>query len=99
MGARQDAYISKGWARGEIDPHLLAAAVASPRSRLLLLADLAVRRRNASSLYVWDSSEVLHLEHKDEPREGDVETDDHATALPAATRTTTSSRLPLHLRV
>jgi hypothetical protein len=43
----------------------------SPRSRLLFLVDLAVRRRNASSPYVWDTLEVLHLEHKDEPHERD----------------------------
>ena len=47
---------------------------------MLLLADLAVRRRIASSLYVWDTSEVLHLEHKDEPHEGIDVKDDHATA-------------------
>jgi hypothetical protein len=42
-----------------------------PRSRLLLLMDLVVWRRNASSPYVWDTLEVLHLEHKDEPHERD----------------------------
>jgi hypothetical protein len=42
-----------------------------PRSRLLLIVDLAVQRRNASFLYVWDTLEVLHLEHKDEPHERD----------------------------
>jgi hypothetical protein len=42
-----------------------------PRSRLLLLADLAVQRRNTSSPYVWDTLEVLHLEHKDELHERD----------------------------
>jgi hypothetical protein len=42
-----------------------------PRSRPLLLADLVVQRRNASSPYVWDTLEVLYLEHKDEPHERD----------------------------
>jgi hypothetical protein len=40
-------------------------------SHLLLLVDLAVRRHNASFIYVWDTLEVLHLEHKDEPHERD----------------------------
>jgi hypothetical protein len=48
-----------------------AAAITPPRSCLLLLTDLAVRRRNASSPYVWDTLEVLHLEHKDELHERD----------------------------
>ena len=49
----------------------LAAAATHPRPCLLILADLAVRRRDASSPYVWDTLEVLHLEHKDEPQERD----------------------------
>jgi hypothetical protein len=51
--------------------HHNAAAIAPPRSRLLLLVDLAVRRCNASSPYVWDTLEVLHLKHKDELDERD----------------------------
>jgi hypothetical protein len=51
--------------------HAIGQPPSPPRSRLLLLADLAVRRHNASSSYVWDTLEVLHLEHKDEPHERD----------------------------
>ena len=59
----------------------LAATAAHPRSRLLLLADLAVQTRDASSLYMWDTSDVLYLENKDEPRARGIDiVDDHATA-------------------
>jgi hypothetical protein len=68
--------------------------------------DLAVRRRNAFSPYVWDTLEVLHLEHKDElhergmihERRVDV-TDDHTTAQHCYDTFDYIESLPLHLRV
>jgi len=53
-----------------ISCHLVAAAT-DPCPCLLLLADIAIRRCDASSLYVWDTLEVLHLEHTDESHERD----------------------------
>jgi len=67
--------------------------------------DLAVRRRNTSSPYVWDTLEVLHLEHKDEPHERTIRerrvdvTDDHASARHCYDAFDYIESLPLHLRV
>jgi hypothetical protein len=70
LGLIRGAYIREvgGAAKGFMP---LGSHRRPPRSCLLLLVDLAVRRRNASSPYVWDTLEVLHLEHKDEPHERD----------------------------
>ena len=46
-----------------------------------------------------DTSEVLHLEHKDEPHEGDGWTDDLATAWHYYDAFDYIESLPLHLRV
>ena len=46
-----------------------------------------------------DTSEVLHLEHKDEPHEGDRWTDDLATARHYYDMFDYIESLPLHLRV
>jgi hypothetical protein len=70
LGLVRGIYIREGGGAARWSCHR-AAADNPPRSRLLLLADLAVRRCNASSPYVWDTLEVLHLEHKDEPHERD----------------------------
>jgi len=64
LGWLEDTYIREGGGTARVNLTPLG-------SRLLLLADLAVRRFNASSPHVWDTLEVLHLEHKDKPRERD----------------------------
>ena len=46
-----------------------------------------------------DTSEVLHLEHKDEPHEGDGRTDDLATAQHYYNAFNYIESLLLHLRV
>jgi hypothetical protein len=46
-----------------------------------------------------DTSEVLHLEHKDKPHEGDERTDDLATARHCYDVYDYIESLPLHLRV
>ena len=46
-----------------------------------------------------DTSEVLHLEHKDEPHEGDGRTDNLATARHCYDTFNYIESLPLHLRV
>jgi len=46
-----------------------------------------------------DTSEVLHLEHKDEPHEGDGRTDELATARHCYDVHDYTESLPLHLRV
>ena len=46
-----------------------------------------------------DTSELLHLEHKDEPHEGDRHTDDLATAWHCYDAYDYIESLPLHLRV
>ena len=46
-----------------------------------------------------DTSEVLHLEHKDEPHEGDEWTDDLTTARHCYDTFNYIESLPLHLRV
>ena len=45
-----------------------------------------------------DTSEVLHLEHKDKPHEGDGQTDDLATAWHCYDAFDYIESLPLHLR-
>jgi hypothetical protein len=64
------AYIRDGGGATKVT-HTIRQPPSPPRSRLLLLVDLAIWRRNASSPYVWDTLELLHLEHKDEPHERD----------------------------
>ena len=46
-----------------------------------------------------DTSEVLHLEHKDEPHKGDGHTDDLATTRHCYNVYDYIESLPLHLRV
>jgi hypothetical protein len=46
-----------------------------------------------------DTSEVLHLEHKDEPHEGDEWTDDLATARHYYDTYDYIKSLPLHLHI
>ena len=69
-----------GRATGQINPRLLAAAVAHPTP-----APTAPHGPSSPEVQRFlpvrvDTSEVLHLEHKDEPHEGDGWTDDLATA-------------------
>ena len=88
-----------GWATGQINPHLLAAAVAH-----LTPTPAAPRGPSSSEAQRFlpvrvDTSEVLHLEHKDEPHEGDGWTDDLATARHCYDAFDYIKSLPLHLRV
>ena len=88
-----------GWATGLSDPCLLVAAAAHPTP-----APTATRRPSSLEAQCFlpvrvDTSEVLHLEHKDEPHEGDGCTDDLATARHCYDAFDYMESLPLHLRV
>ena len=85
---------------GLSNPHLLAATVAAhptpaptaPRGPSSLEAQCFLPVR-------VDTSEVLHLEHKDEPYEGDGWTDDLATTWHCYDTFDYIESLPLHLHV
>ena len=88
-----------GGATGQINPRLLAATAAHP-------TPAPAAPRGPSSLEAQrflpvrvDTSEVLHLEHKDEPHERDGRKDDHATARHCCDVHDYTESLPLHLRV
>ena len=88
-----------GWETGLSNPCLLAAAAAHP-------TPAPAAPRGPSSLEAQrflpisvDTSEVLHLEHKDEPHEGDGWMDDLATARHCYDVFDYIESLPLHLRV
>ena len=88
-----------GWAIGLNNPRLLAAVVAHPTP-----APAAPRGPSSPEAQRFlpvrvDTSEVLHLEHKDEPHEGDGRTDDLATARHCYDAFDYIESLPLHLRV
>ena len=88
-----------GGATGQINPRLLAAAAAH-----LTPAPAAPRGPSSPEAQRFlpvrvDTSEVLHLEHKDEPHEGDGWTDDLATARHCYDVYDYIESLPLHLRV
>jgi hypothetical protein len=79
--------------------HLAVAAAAHP-----MPAPAAPRGRSSPEAQHFlpvrvDTSEVLHLEHKDEPHEGDERTDDLATARHCYDAYDYIESLPLHLRV
>ena len=88
------------WATGlGIHAFLAAAAAAHPTS-----APIAPRGPSSSKVRRFlpvrvDTSEVLHLEHKDEPHEGGGRTDDLATARHCYDAYDYIESLPLHLRV
>ena len=78
---------------------ILAAAAAHPTP-----ASAAPRRPSSPEAKCFlpvrvDTSEVLHLEHKDEPHEGDGQTDDLATARHCYDTFDYIESLPLYLRV
>ena len=78
---------------------ILAAAAAHPT-----LAPAAPRGPSSPEarrflLVRVDTSEVLHLEHKDELHERDGRKDDHATARHCCNVHDYTESLPLHLRV
>ena len=88
-----------GGATGQINPRLLAAAAAYP-----MPAPAAPRGPSSPEARRFlpvrvDTSEVLHLEHKDEPHERDGWRDDLATAQHCYDTFDYIESLPLHLRV
>ena len=88
-----------GWATGLGIHVILAAAAAHPTP-----APAAPRGPSSSEarrfLHVCvDTSEVLHLEHKDEPHDGDGRTDDLATARHCYDAYNYIESLPMHLHV
>ena len=88
-----------GWATGLGIPHaFLAAAAAHPTP-----APAAPHGPSSPEVQCFlpvrvDTSEVLHLEHKDEPHEGDGRTDDLATGRHCYDVYDYIESLPLHLR-
>ena len=88
-----------GGAMGQINPHLLAATAAHPTP-----ASAAPRGPSSPEVQRFlpvrvDTSEVLHLEHKDEPHEGDRRMDDLATAWHCYDMFDYIELLSLHLHV
>ena len=88
-----------GWATGLGIHAFLAAATAHP-----MPAPVAPRGPSSSEARCFlpvrvDTSEVLHLEHKDEPHEGDGRTDELATARHCYDAFDYIKSLPLHLCV
>ena len=88
-----------GGATGQINPCLLVAAATHP-----MPAPAAPRGPSSQEVQRFlpvrvDTSEVLHLEHKDEPHERDGWEDDHATARHYCDVHDYTESLPLHLRV
>ena len=88
-----------GGATGQINPRLLAAATAHP-----MPAPVAPRGPSSPEVQRFlpvrvDTSEVLHLEHKDEPHEGDRRMDDLITARHCYDVFDYIESLPRHLRV
>ena len=67
----EDAYIREGVGAAKKTHAIRQPPLLTHARAFLLLVDLAVWRRNTSSPHVWDTSKVLHLEHKDEPWERD----------------------------
>ena len=88
-----------GGAMGQINPCLLAAIAAHP-----MPASIAPRGPSSPEAQRFlpvhvDTLEVLHLEHKDEPHEGDGRTDNLTTARHYYDAFDYIESLPLHLRV
>ena len=83
-----------------IDTHtILVAAVTHPTP-----APVVARGPSSSEVHRFlpvrvDTSEVLHLEHKDEPHEANRRTDDFATARHCYDAYDYIESIPLHLRV
>ena len=88
-----------GWATGLNNPRLLAAVAAHPTP-----APASPRGPSSPEARRFlpvrvDTLEVLHLEHKYEPHEGDGQTDDLATAQHCYDMFDYIESLPLHLHV
>ena len=100
LGSSLGTPINKwGWATGLGIHAILVAAAAHPMPA-------PAAPRGPSSLEARrflpvrvDTSEVLHLEHKDEPHEGDERTDDLATVRHCYDAYDYIESLLLHLRV
>ena len=88
-----------GGATGQINPCLLVAAAAHPTpASAAPHGPSSLEARRFLPVCV-DTSEVLHLEHKDEPHEWDGRTDDFATAWHCFNAYDYIESLPLHLCV
>ena len=88
-----------GWATGLGIHAILAAAAAHPTpAPATPRGPSSPEARRFLPIRV-DTLEVLHLEHKDEPHEGDGRTDDLTTARHYCDAYDYIELLPLHLRV
>ena len=88
-----------GWATGLSDPRLLAAAATHPTSTPAAPHGPSSPEAQRFLPVRVDTSEVLHLEHKDEPHEGDGRMDDLTTTWHCYDTFDYIESLPLHLRV
>ena len=88
-----------GWATGLGIRAFLAAAVAHPTPVLAAPRGPSSPEARCFLPVCVDTSEVLHLEHKDELYEGDGRTDDLATAWHYYDAFDYIESFPLHLRV
>ena len=88
-----------GGATGQSNPCLLVAAATHPTpAPAAPHGPSSLEAQRFLPVHV-DTSEVLHLEHKDEPHEGDGHTDNLATARHCYDVFDYIESLPLHLRV
>ena len=88
-----------GGAMGKINPRLLKATAAHPTPAPAVPRGPSSPEERRFLPVRVDTSEVLHLEHKDEPHEGDGWTDDLATARHFYDVFDYIKSLLLHLRV
>ena len=88
-----------GWATGLGIHAILAAATAHPTPAPAIPRGPSSPEARRFLPVRVDTSEVLHLEHKDEPYEGDRCTDDLATTQHCYDTYDYIKSLPLHLRV
>jgi hypothetical protein len=80
-GLIRDAYINRGGGADSGHVLLVATEPRPPRPCLVVPRGPSSPEARRFLPYVWDTSEVLHLEHKDEPHEGIVVKNEHASAL------------------
>ena len=88
-----------GVATRQINPHLLATAATHPTPAPTAPHGPSSPEAQRFLPVRVDTLEVLHLEHKDEPHEGDGQTDDLAIAQHCYDAFDYIESLPLHLRV
>ena len=86
-----------GWATGQSNPHLLAAAVAHPTPAPAAPRGPSSPEAQRLLPVRMDTSEVLHLEHKDEPHEGDGRTRNCMALLRRVRLHRVASAAPTHL--